>query len=795
MVEAIFPPLPLNKFNREFTRRCVDVIVDMARTCGFDPTGFRLGPHYQHWEYGAAVAGDPMKYVKWRFNAFYAHHQNQAFDTTFAPYKAGLENPGILLGGKFYSWLRVLRNSDPCRWSVFLTSVLSFKKGCPRPGYDRLRKAEEDTFVKLTTAPPASTLRPIQALNVDWSSESPPKMLERSMVTFESMSEQIRRTVTEVFEGSEYTWYDRIEPFLPSTNANYVWSRKQGGAVGQLYNCIQHDLDPDFRHLSSEDPLVYVDTTGTRRLPMYVYDDSLLRKRFRDLYQVITRKALVSRKAIPVALAEALKTRVITKGPPYLQTFLKPLQRKMWKVLKDHPTFVLTGTPITEKIVHSAIGANLGKDQSFLSVDYSDATNEIYSWCSEVCLMAVSASLDLLPDEIEAFQAALTGHELELTHEPPRDSTGAAQECHLGSSKGTFNLGECTHTAPQRRGQLMGSIVSFPILCLVNAAICRWALELSTGRRMRLTDCPLLINGDDAVMRMNSLGRTAWERIASFCGLNPSPGKVYFSDTFLNMNSTTFYYHREGYYGFRGDRGGNRICCYERAEDVNMGLLYGFVRSSAQTNSDEGSLVGARCRELVERSPGWMAEYLIGRYIHLHRKSLPDGIPWFIPEQFGGIGLPAVGRFQPRDLDLRLARKIWSGYTLPSLPPMGSWQLWRNAERRFPKDRFKVMPSHEFFPDPKLPDRVISRKHLLGLVVIEQLFHSKAPLTETRDPKGIANYHNRLAKVWRTALTDQCPLPEPFNLSRLPPSFSVDDVPLFFSRGVLSAQTQRALYD
>jgi hypothetical protein len=226
--------------------------------------------------------------------------------------------------------------------------------------------------------------------------------------------------------------------------------------------------------------------------------------------------------AKPLALAEALKTRVISKGPPFLYTVLKPLQVKLWSVLKSHPCFSLIGKPVDDMYVQERMGAKLKDDQIFLSVDYTDATNEMYSWVSDVIVNEIVDCLSIPDDEAFMFKTALTGHILEYNGE----------------------------VAKQERGQLMGSIVSFPILCIANAAICRMALEADQSRVFTLRDCPLAINGDDAIMKMTRKSVKIWETIGSYCGLSPSIGKVYESNRFLNINSTTYNYSSEGFSTF-----------------------------------------------------------------------------------------------------------------------------------------------------------------------------------------------------------------------------------------------------
>merc|ERR1712156_39191 len=63
-------------------------------------------------------------------------------------------------------------------------------------------------------------------------------------------------------------------------------------------------------------------------------------------------------------------------------------------------------------------------------------------------------------------------------------------------------------------GQVMGSPISFPLLCLVNGAMNRLVQEIDQDRPMFLEDCPMKINGDDSAFGLeNRLNHRIWCRI------------------------------------------------------------------------------------------------------------------------------------------------------------------------------------------------------------------------------------------------------------------------------------------
>lgn len=101
----------------------------------------------------------------------------------------------------------------------------------------------------------------------------------------------------------------------------------------------------------------------------------------------------------------------------------------------------------------------------------------------------------------------------------------------------------------QQRGQLMGQLTSFPLLCLVNYITFRYSIRRPV---------PVKINGDDIVFRATPDECSRWERNVAKGGLTLSLGKTLKHSRAFTLNSTPFWSHRSG-----GAR------------------LVGFVRSSA----------------------------------------------------------------------------------------------------------------------------------------------------------------------------------------------------------------------
>lgn len=775
MVEVLFPPTLLSVEQAGYIRQCVDVIATVVSLFGFERDGYKMKGTYDHWIYCAAVSGNPMKYVKWKISAFYAFWKGQELP----PSPCGtMDNPACLLGGKAYKWIRLMERSDPELFESLITTVLYSKKGMPRPTKKELRLAEANTFRELTRKMPAF---PSFALT-QWADMTPGCEVN-TVLSRGALIEEIKRTVKELFAGEKYTNLDRLRAFFPSTSANYINNRAFGGAVGIIME------DPELlKGLLSDTPLVKIEKVmNTKRSVAYQVDTSQLEASWRTLYERLVERAIVEEPvAVPLALPEALKTRVITKGPPFLNTVLKPLQKKMWRVLKKHPAFKLVGETVTDEYVQNRMGKTLRKGNYFLSVDYANATNEMHSWCSEAASEQIAEELQLTSNEAEMLTRSLTRHTIELQKN-----------------------GVAVKTAPQTVGQLMGSITSFPILCIVNAAICRWTLEL-TGNQVQkrtLKDCPFMVNGDDGLLRTTKLGKQLWEKIASFAGLQPSVGKVYISDEFLNINSTTFAYSAEPC-SFRNVVRGDgetvaRPIHFRLVPYINMGLLLGLKRSGGKEEIEDemDSLVdvGQRATQLYETCPLNQREAVMKAFLSSNLSALiAANVPWFVPREHGGLGLPPFGEHVASDLDLRISRKIYEHpdlFKLPPIPVEKDWAIWEYATARFPNMPTDVLNNDfgAFYTLDPYEQGTTTLQAARAAACIEALFcttldkllipDSGKPQKQVLDlstgapAREVQRYLWKVQKTRKRALLDETiPLPEPFNPNSFPKKYSIDSV-------------------
>jgi len=93
-------------------------------------------------------------------------------------------------------------------------------------------------------------------------------------------------------------------------------------------------------------------------------------------------------------------------------------------------------------------------------------------------------------------------------------------------------VGEGGAWTTQRRGQLMGSYLSFPFLCLFNYLVFRFSV--------RRRGVPVKINGDDIVFRASPQEIEAWKSGVRRCGWTLSDGKTVVDPVHFTINSALF---------------------------------------------------------------------------------------------------------------------------------------------------------------------------------------------------------------------------------------------------------------
>lgn len=220
-----------------------------------------------------------------------------------------------------------------------------------------------------------------------------------------------------------------------------------------------------------------------------------------------------------IAIPEPLKVRMITKAEAETKC-LQPLQRALFEFLKSEPQFALT---------HGVTWNN--PDES-----WEQKLDWIYRIEEEIKKIeghSVNADLWLSGDYTAATDnfpmsvtnALVEGMLSEIRHEPTKAWVRYEVSPHRIRYPG-LDPGE------QTSGQLMGSLLSFPLLCLLNDFIVSES-GFEKGK--------YLINGDDVVAKGPPSVIETWKRNAPKVGLDLSLGKNFIDPSFCTVNSQLFW--------------------------------------------------------------------------------------------------------------------------------------------------------------------------------------------------------------------------------------------------------------
>jgi hypothetical protein len=636
-----------------------------------------------------AGIGSWKDFFKYKINAFFSW----VMDQEIPPVPKGLEEFTDLLDPSFLAYGRGKRflfnmRSNRTKLESFAQSVAQSKKGAPAVSETAVSDAEYACFEHLTSEHPD---KPDFIIKEEvW--EHP---INRNTICY-----QLRRTVREIFRGKVPTWDELTKPFVPSTSSQYNFSRGGLGAIGafleneriqtyekkvsfiskslgpvtlkkeltDLYGSAgiedQERIDHDFENIMVK---------GT--IGLHFNGEELCELWKNSIYPHLLEEALLEQpRTIVIGLPEPLKVRCITAGPPLTYTVLKPIQQWLWRTLKTQSVFQLIGTPVSSELVMKQLG-RLEGDEFFVSGDYKASTDNLHSWVSECLLdeliivwkqtIESQASKDQFSFEIDHFatlmRRALTGH---LILNPMLNVQYRKDPTELRDSD----------FLPQKEGQLMGSIISFPFLCLANAALCRYSMEITDNANYRVIDreiegytlARLLINGDDCVFPGKRILFANWKLIAGFGGLESSVGKTFLSKKFLTINSVQYSYSVKSS-NWEDMCGMIQDYTYTDVKYVNLGLVY-----AQKKNGDKGKpfyRLGAVHRDLQKTCPAEYFESATKLFLkkakeHKFRKVTgPDGkyiygpdkkplrtedffgsiqnaqVPYFLPEWLGGLGL------------------------------------------------------------------------------------------------------------------------------------------------------------
>lgn len=574
-------PAGCSPADRKKLSKSLDVIIDYAKLYGFRTDSFERNATLAHWQICSAECGW-IKFLKYKLAAFMSHHLGGELPAK--PFLAA-DHPNQLAGSSLGRFTNLVMNGPDAR--SFAVGILYSKKGMPRPEKDALEQALVSTKNVLTTTKPTPS-SPFSSKAV--------------------IAEEVRRTSLEVF-SSRIREEDLYHPYAPSVKANYVDSRSKFGTLGTL---MDDAFVMDRLHPSGAAKL-YREALDIGETVEEISDESVTHVKvrpefrarvegvYREVYANVRRRAQEEEANVKlVALPEALKVRVISKGPPLTYFTLKPVQKFLLRQMRKLRCFRLVGETVTPEFLSEVFSPASGV---FHSLDYQSATDLLDPEMSRVAVDGICDAVGMPEDIRQLFHKALTGHLVE--------------------------------DVPQVWGQLMGSIVSFIVLCIVNMAVIRHAFEIEHLCKISVVEIPAVVNGDDGLVRSSDRFVGIWESLARVAGLVPSLGKVYSHPVYCNINSTS--------YEFRTGK-------FKLIPYVNMGLVMGLGRSgvekvdvSVATQDYDNPFVkslGARHHALIESCPVHLRMAVHELFLQHNAETLKHTrVPWYVPESLGGVGL------------------------------------------------------------------------------------------------------------------------------------------------------------
>lgn len=223
---------------------------------------------------------------------------------------------------------------------------------------------------------------------------------------------------------------------------------------------------------------------------------------------------------------EPLKVRTITKGRALPYYAVHSVQKWMHTNLRKFEQFILIGQTVNEDIMKKFFAFRQA-GESFVSGDYSAATDNLKIAVTKAIFERILRKLkyDLdgtdLPNDWQPTEADML---IELSRK-------VLYEHDIDYPK---NSG--VQSTTQATGQLMGSPLSFPILCIANAIAC-W---VSLFPEKSFKDLPILVNGDDIAFCCTEARYLKWSADLEQFGFVKSIGKNYFHDRFVIINSEFF---------------------------------------------------------------------------------------------------------------------------------------------------------------------------------------------------------------------------------------------------------------
>jgi hypothetical protein len=321
-------------------------------------------------------------------------------------------------------------------------------------------------------------------------------------------------------------------------------------------------------------------------------------------------------KVMVSAVIEALKIRLITKGQRWSYLASKSYQKDLWQHLQTFPQFALTGRPMDKSDLYEILrqeektGLSSLEGLKWVSGDYSAATDNLQATFTRDAFETSLLESGLSWEEMDVLRSVIYNQELHY----PEDMV----------ERGGLD------PIMQANGQLMGSTLSFPILCLVNLVAYAKSIHDFTGRWIPLRQLPVKINGDDILFRANDELYAVWQKNVKLVGFDLSVGKNYIHPHLLTVNSELYQMNKL-----------ESGVSFKKYEFFNIGLLTGQSKVTGRESGLRAQPVWDNYNQVLAGAVNPVRAHK--RFIHYHKETIKTvtkngDFNLFLPFERGGLG-------------------------------------------------------------------------------------------------------------------------------------------------------------
>lgn len=436
--------------------------------------------------------------------------------------------------------------------------------------------------------------------------------------------------------------------FEGSTSACFEKKRDEGGAretVKEFLSSIGEWITPESLSktfgLSSDDIRRIYKTPSLLSQIKYEYEMAVAPQ----VYDMIDDSEYLN--VMVHGICEPLKVRNITKGEAIPYWIARHAQKEMWGFLQNYPQFSATGRPLESSDIYS-IQSRLRELENkkniqlhfdkWVSGDYSAATDGVNIHMTMMVFEQFMKQLNI-PNHIVRVIRKVIGPQ--MVHYPPKSKLDPVL---------------------QRNGQLMGSVLSFPILCIINivaywCAMEEYMSEMTEDPHVSMSELPVMVNGDDILFPANDYFYEFWKKNISLVGFKLSLGKNYISDLFLTINSVIYQIkHRDDKYG---------DVDFVEVPTYNVGLLTGQSKHTAR-NETRTLPIWCFYNEVIRGAA--RKDNARARFFHYNKKWIDEctckGLfNCYLPHELGGLGFTVDGLDKSR-LHITYFQKQWADYCI-----------------------------------------------------------------------------------------------------------------------------------